>query len=192
MSATSDRNSRYVKANAPLERAALSHIVFAGPLILLLALLLSACGEKSNSPRPAAVDPHLQTNGTIEVTARLLEIPDGAIFQRELYDYATVLKYEVLKVHRGEVKGEAIQEGNNAHTFIYVGHYNPFKPRSQTADSRVKQMGGNLKEFRAGQVHRMALEVPMEDYYMGGVVNKYFDKTQAPIYWAVWTDLGAR
>jgi len=36
--------------------------------------------------------------GRIEVTAHLVEIPDGAIFKRERYDYATVLKYEVLKV----------------------------------------------------------------------------------------------
>src|SRR5215831_794010 len=86
-------------------------------LVALVILLLAACERKSTSSSTAAVDPHLQTNGTIEVTARLVEIPEGAIFKRELYDYATVLKYEVLKVHRGEVKGDAIQEGKNTRTF---------------------------------------------------------------------------
>ena len=54
----------------------------------------------------------------------------------------------MLEVHRGKVEGET----------IYVGHYNPFKPRSEAADQRVPDVGGNLKSFRAGQVHRMALE----------------------------------
>jgi hypothetical protein len=158
---------------------------------VLLTLPGTGCGQKSASGSTAGVDPHLQTNGTIEVTAKLLEIPEGAIFQRELYDYATVLKYEIIRVHRGEVKGESIQESKNARTMIYVGQYNPFKPRNQAADSRVKQIGGNVREFRPGQVQRMAMEVPIEDFYMGGIVNKYFDpsRTTVPIYWAVWTNL---
>src|SRR5689334_22519418 len=98
-----------------------------------LLLLLVSCGEKSASVTTGPADLHLQTNGTLEVTARLVEIPAGAIFKRELYDYATILKYDVLKVHRGELKTN----------IIYVGQYNPFKPRAQAADARVKQVGGN-------------------------------------------------
>jgi hypothetical protein len=113
------------------------------------------------------------------VTAELLEIPEGAIFQRDLYDYATVLEYKVLKVHRGKPDGE----------IIYVGHYNPFKPRAKTPDARVTEVGGNLKAFRAGQVHHMALEVPIDDFFMGGIVDKYHGQHAGPIYWAVWTDL---
>jgi hypothetical protein len=116
--------------------------------------------------------------GNIEVTARLMEIPDGAIFKRELYNYATVLKYKVLKVHRGQVDTE----------MIYVGHYNPFKPRSEAADRQVKGIGGNLESFRTGQVHRLALEVPIDDYFMGGIINKHFGEYKGPIYWAVWTN----
>ena len=125
----------------------------------------------SNSP--------VATRGGIEVTAQLLEIPEGAIFRRELYDYATVLEYKVLQVHRGKLDGAT----------IYVGHYNPFKPRSKVSDARVTDVGGNLRGFRAGQVHRMALEVPIDDYYMGGIVDKYHGQHAGPIYWAVWTDL---
>ncbi len=145
---------------------------------IVLPLLLIACGRKSSTSEGNASDPHLATNGTVEVTARLVEVPDGAIFKRDLYDYATILKYQVLKVHRGQVKGD----------IIYVGHYNPWKPRSQAADKRAPGIGGNLRQFEPGQVHHLALEVPIEDFFMGGIVNKYFGQNIGPLYWAVWTD----
>ena len=136
------------------------------------------CQRREGAASPSS-DPELAKRGSIEVTARLVEIPEGAIFERELYNYATVLKYEVLEVHRGKVKGQT----------IYVGHYNPFKPRSEAADRRVPDIGGNLKSFRAGQVHRMALEESMLDHFTGGILNKYSEEDTDPIYWAVWTNL---
>lgn len=146
--------------------------------LLLAGFLALSCGRKAGPEAPSAADPHFSTNGTIEVTARLLEIPQGAIFKRDLYDYATILKYRVLKVHRGRAPGET----------IYVGHYNPWKPRSEAADARVKNIGGKLRRFEAGQVHHMALDAPIEDFFMGGIVNKYFGQAAGPLYWAVWTD----
>lgn len=149
-------------------------------MTLLVSIFASACGSKApGSSSMSTPDPQLAAHGSMEVTAELIEIPEGAIFKRDLYDYATVLKYKVLKVHRGEVKAD----------MIYVAHYNPFKPRNEAPDARVKEIGGNLKSFRAGQKHRMALEVPADDHYMGGLVNKYFDTTDDPIYWGVWTNL---
>jgi hypothetical protein len=73
--------------------------------------------------------------------------------------------------------------------FIYVGHYNPWKPRREAADERVKDIGGNLRQFRDGQTHRLALEVPIDDFFMGGIVNKYFGQETGPLYWAIWTNL---
>jgi hypothetical protein len=148
-------------------------------LVLATGLMAAACADKSDRGLSASPDPQLSKRGSIEVTARLVEIPEGAIFQREMYNYATVLKYEVLEVHRGKVRGQT----------IFVGHYNPWKPRSEAADRRVQDVGGNLKSFRAGQVQRMALENSMLDYYMGGILNKYYGQEPDPIYWAVWTDL---
>jgi hypothetical protein len=147
---------------------------------LAVALLAAGCGEKRAGTAAATNDPHLTTNGTIEVIAKLLEIPDGAIFKRDLYDYATILKYEIVQVHRG-----AVEKGAP----IYVGHYNPWKPRREAADRRVKVIGGNLRHFQAGQIHHMALEAPIEEHFMGGIVNKYFGRTTNAIYWAVWTNL---
>jgi hypothetical protein len=146
-------------------------------LLIAVGLMAAGCGKGSGGS--ASSDPELAKHGSIEVTARLVEIPEGAIFERELYNYATILKYDVIEVHRGKVRGST----------IYVGHYNPFKPRSEAADRRVQDIGGNLKSFRAGQVHRIALEQPMLDYFKGGILNKYSEEDTDPIYWAVWTNL---
>jgi hypothetical protein len=141
--------------------------------------MISGCGTGNEGAATPGQDLELAKRGTIEVTAKLVEIPEGAIFQRELYNYATVLKYDVVEVHRGKLKGN----------IIYVGHYNPFKPRSEAADRRVPGVGGTLKSFRDGQVHRMALEGSMLDQFSGGILNKYSAEDTDPIYWAVWTVL---
>ena len=102
---------------------------------LLLVLFVPGCQKPDSAPPVATPEDSPVTKlGSLEVTARLAEIPEGAIFKRDLYNYATILKYEVL------------------------------------------------------QVHRMALEVPIDDYFMGGIVNKYFGQETGELYWAVWTD----
>jgi len=147
------------------------------PLALLilsfLLLTLNSCSRSTTGE-----DSQVASLGTIEVTAQLVEVPEGAIFKRDLYNYATILKYKVLRVHRGTVQAET----------IYVAHYNPFRPRSEAADKGVPGIGGDLTAFVPGQVHRLALEVPVDTYYMGGIVNKYFGQATGPIYWAVWTN----
>jgi hypothetical protein len=147
-------------------------------VIVLNSLVSLSCRKESNPSTVNGEDPNVTSMGSIEVTARLMEIPEGAIFKRKLYDYATVLKYNVLKVHRGQIGAET----------IYIGHYNPFKSRREAVDNRVPDIGGNLTSFKAGQIHRMAMEVPIDDYFMGGIINKYFGKFDGPIYWAVWTN----
>jgi hypothetical protein len=150
----------------------------AGSLLLAAALMAAACARSREGTGSSSSDPELSSRGSIEVTARLVEIPEGAIFDRELYNYATVLKYDVIEVHRGRVKGPT----------IYVGHYNPAKPRSDVVDRRVQDVGGHLKSFRAGEVHRMALEPSMLDHFSGGILNLYSKEDTDPIYWAVWTN----
>jgi hypothetical protein len=146
--------------------------------LLPWALFCLGCAQRDAQPAAGVVDENLATRGSVEVTAELVEVPEGAIFKRDLYNYATILKYKVLQVHRGEVSGE----------FLYVGHYNPWKSRAEAADDRVQDVGGTLQSFRAGQKHRMALEVPIDDHFMGGIVNKYFGQETGPLYWAVWTN----
>jgi len=143
-------------------------------LVSGLALLLGAsCAQKADTGE----DPNVTSRGSIEVTARLEEIR-GDLIDDPMYDYAHVMKYKVLQVHRGSADEEV----------LYVGHYNPAKPRDSVADARVQEIGGNVRQFRVGDVHRMALEVPIDDHYMGGIINKYFGEVEDPVYWAIWTN----
>jgi hypothetical protein len=159
--------------------AMLRRFICIAPAILVLSLFAAGCRDKpKQSAASSGEDAQVTKLGSIEVTARLVEVPAGAIFKRDLYDYATILKYEVIQTHRGQAQAST----------IYVGQYNPFKPRDQAADRKVKGIGGTARSFTAGQVHRMALEVPLDDHFMGGIVNKYFGQQTGPLYWAVWTN----
>ena len=157
--------------------------------LLWTAVWVSMCGACSEKPRDGS-DQNVTTRGSIEVTARLVETPgleewDGEFPSNDLgYDYVYILKYQVEATHRGTLQEKT----------ILVGQYNPLKPRAEAADVRCPDLGGDLKRFRVGDVHRMALEVPIDDYYMGPIINKYFDrpKGKGPLYWAAWTNRVAR
>ncbi len=142
-------------------------------ILVLAASILVCCGGEGSTGE----DEHVTTLGEFEVTAELIEIP-GEFVDRPTYHYSHVVKYKVLEVHRG-----AIDSG-----VIYVGHYNPLKPRNAVKDARVDDVGGTLTKIREGDVHRLALQSPIDDYYMGGIINKYFEEGIEPIYWAVWTN----
>jgi hypothetical protein len=139
----------------------------------MLAVLPCVCCGKPAESGPSKVS----QVGTTEVTAVLEEVR-GEFVNRANYDYAFVMKYKVTAVHRGTVDGDT----------IYVGHYNPQKARSAAADARVRDVGGNATRFRQGDVQRMAIEAPIDDYYMGGIINRYFGEYKGVVYWAVWTD----
>ncbi|HAK95403.1 MAG TPA: hypothetical protein DCM87_10455 [Planctomycetes bacterium] len=153
-------------------RAGCLRSVFFGVLSLSVS-----CAKKPDT----GADLQVTSLGSVEVTAELLEIP-GEIRNDPMYDYAHVMQYRVLAVHRGQVGKDV----------IYVGQYNPAKPRDAAADARAGRIGGNLRQFRAGDVHRMAMEVPIDDHYMGGIINRYFGQTEEPVYWALWTNRAAR
>lgn len=143
-------------------------------LVALLALTVGvSCGRTADTGE----DPEVTTRGTVEVTARLTEIADE-FPPNKLYDYAFVMKYEVIQIHRGEISADT----------LYIAHYNPLKPRNRAADARVKHIGGNLRSFREGDIHRIALETPLDAHFLGGVINPYFADEAKPIHWAVWTN----
>jgi hypothetical protein len=142
--------------------------------IITLVLCCQSCSKKPDTGQDAKVT----TLGSIEVTAELVEIK-GKLIDDPLYDYSHVMKYKVLQVQRGELEKD----------IIYVGHYNPAKTRAAAADVRAPEIGGNLTRFRQGDIHRMAMEVPIDDYFMGGIINKYFGEVKDPVHWPVWTNL---
>ncbi len=143
---------------------------------LLAGLILAVLAALSCGTKPAAPDKEVTTLGTAEVSAQLLDIP-GAFPPNDLYNYAYVLKYKVLAVHRGKIEGSE----------IFVAHYNPLKPRASAADEFSGRVGGHAERFRAGDVHRMALDAPLDQFWMGGVIDKFFS-TKGTRYWAVWTN----
>ncbi len=154
-------------------------------ILLLLGGLCLSCSKESGpvadgKSATTAGDDQIASQGAYEITAKLLEIP-GELPDDPLYNYAFVFKYEIVNVIRGELDSK----------IVYIGHYKPLEPRDTVADVSSGEVGGNLKEFRAGDIHHMALEVPIDDYFMGGIVNRYFEENTGPIYWAVWTNRAA-
>jgi len=144
---------------------------------LVMGLVALACCASCGQKTDKGGDPNVTTRGSLEVSAQLVEIR-GEFPPNNLYDYVYVLKYKILETHRGKAEGET----------LLVAQYNPLKPRSEAADPKAKDIGGTLKRFKAGEVHRLALEVPLDDYYMGPMINKYHEESTGPIYWAVWTN----
>ncbi len=136
-------------------------------LVVLCAFAAVSCGKTAPSPELAA-------NGDTEVTAKLTEI-GGEFPSNKLYDYYHVMKYHVLKVHRGQVQGED----------IFVGHYDPLKPRAAAEDKYSGKVGGNVDRFQVGDVHHMALEKTLDDV-MIGIIDKH--KEKGTRYRAIWTD----
>lgn len=155
-------------------------MIFPSPLksfspLMTLLLLLAGCG----APAPTdGADPKVTTMGTVEVTAKLVDIV-GPFPPNDIYDYAYVMKYEIVAVHRGAASGT-----------VLVGQYNPLKKRAEAADERSGEIGGNVTRFRTGDLHRLALDLPIDNFCMAGIVNEYAEKepSDAPIYWAIWTN----
>ncbi|MDP7277444.1 MAG: hypothetical protein QF363_18330 [Planctomycetaceae bacterium] len=118
------------------------------------------------------------TAGSVEVTATLVELPGEFLPNDGLYNYAFVLKYKVDLVHRGETTGDT----------IYVAHYNPRKPRGKVADEFYADLGGTVTRFRAGDAQRMALTLPLDEHYIGAIVDRYHKIDDKTVYWAIWTN----
>jgi hypothetical protein len=123
--------------------------------------------------------------GRLEVSARLLERPDQ-FPQLGAYRYTYVLKYEVVRVHRPDAdRKHRLDPGS----LIFVGHYKPWLPRSQIKDTDWGQepLGGRLDGFRAGEVHRMALDYDLQDLAPSGALD-YCYPPNTNRFFALWTN----
>ena len=117
-------------------------------------------------------DPMVTRLGRIEVTARLVERPEK-FPQLGAYRYTYVLKYVVLKVHRADPQGRYLLKPGDE---IFVGHYNPWLPRSEIkdADWGNEPLGGRLDRLVAGEVHRLALDYELADLAPSGALDYCF------------------
>ena len=52
----------------------------------------------------------------------------------------------------------------------------------------IRFLGGDVRAFVAGDRHHLALAIPLDDHYMGGLVDKYFGRRPPLTYWALRTD----
>ena len=119
-------------------------------LLPALALLFGPLVAETKEPTP-----------TIDVTARLVNIP-GKFPADDLYDYAYVMQYRV--------EGGAMDKQT-----ILVAHYKPRRARAEIDDNMKKVVGGSLKRFDVGALHRLTLTASMRDVWKGAVVDEFFD-----------------
>jgi hypothetical protein len=165
------------ESHCPSARIRVVGVLFVVAVIVGGAVTMVA--NRPSGPVARGIDEKVTSVGSVEVTGRLIELRGKFLPNDRLYNYVFVMKYEILEVHRGEVDAKE----------IVIAHYNPLKPRRKVADEFYPDIGGTLKKFRAGDFHRMALEVPIDDHYIGGIVDRYFEQRKGPIYWPVWSNL---
>jgi hypothetical protein len=144
-------------------------------MVAILLTVLAAAGSVSCSKTSLTPSPELASNGDTEVTGKIVSII-GEFPPNKLYDYVFVMKYHVLRVHRGNADGD-----------IFVGHYDPLKPRATAQDKFSGKVGGNVDHFQVGDVHRMALAAPLDECFTGGIIDRYTNETGTR-YLAIWTD----
>lgn len=155
-------------------------------LLLSLSMLLpfTACKEKApgasgsssgESAPPPAAPAKPPVEGELVMTAKLMDIA-GSFPADEIYNYAYVMKYQVIQV----------SQGTYADTEILVGHYNPRMAREAIKDEQDAKVGGNVKSFQVGDTHYLVLS-RLDDVFTGAVEDDYF-KDKRPRYWAMWAD----
>jgi hypothetical protein len=113
----------------------------------------------------------------VVVTAKLVEIPTK-FPPDDLYDYAYVMKYEVTS---GPLQGQS----------ILVAHYKPRQPRNKIKDKMKPFVGGKLRSFTAGDVHKLKLSPDLKKIWTGALVDEFAATDRKSVrYWALEVDPG--
>ena len=113
----------------------------------------------------------------LEVTAKLVEIPSKPP-PDDLYDYAYVMRYQV--------QGGALDK-----QFLLVAHYKPLVPRSKIKDKMKAQVGGKLRSFNQGDVHKLRLSPDLKQIWKGALVDEYASTDRTSVrYWCLQADPG--
>lgn len=156
----------------------LNIIVFIGIICWCSIACSFAEQNNSSSPKKTAVkaNPENIKADSLVVIARLTEIP-GKFPANDLYNYVYIMKYRIVKVVKGEYKGQD----------ILVGEYNPRIARSQIKDKMDQYVNGDVSTFTVGDVQKLVLITPMEKVWKDAVEDEYFDSDLTK-YFAVSTD----
>ena len=114
-------------------------------------------------------------DAAVEVTAKLVEIP-SKMPPDDLYDYAYVMRYQV-------------QGGPLDKQFLLVAHYKPLVPRSKIKDKMKARVGGKLRSFNQGEVHKLKLAADLKSIWKGALVDEYAATDHKSIrYWCLQAD----
>jgi len=125
---------------------------------LFLALGLLAGASVASSAEARAESPPAPA-ATLTVTAKLVEIP-GKFPSDDLYDYAYVMRYEVI--------GGAMDKKS-----ILVAHYKPRQPRSAIKDQMKKYVSGKVRSFHQGDVQKLQLTPDLKSVWKGALVDEF-------------------
>lgn len=111
----------------------------------------------------------------VEVTAKLVEIP-SKMPPDDLYDYAYVMRYQV-------------QGGPLDKQSILVAHYKPLQPRSKIKDKMKEKVGGKLRNFNQGDVHKLRLTDDLKAIWKGALVDEFAATDRKSVrYWCLQVD----
>jgi hypothetical protein len=116
-------------------------------------------------PRAASADPAASAPSpggsaeTLVVTAKLVEVPTK-LPPDELYDYAYVMRYEV-------------QGGPMDKASILVAHYRPLLARSKIKGKMKAVVGGKLRSFVQGDVHKLKLSSDLKAIWKGPLIDEF-------------------
>lgn len=113
--------------------------------------------------------------GAVRVKAKLATIP-GTFPANDIYNYAYVMRYELI-----EVLG-----GTYAEKDILVAHYNPRMARSEIKDDLDPLVDGNVTLFSEGDVQVLTLR-PIEAVYSGAIEDEFF-QDKRPRWFAIQAD----
>src|SRR3954464_2525441 len=109
------------------------------------------------------------------VNAKLVEIP-GKYPPDDLYDYAYVMRYQVV--------GGA-QDGQT----LLGAHYKPRQLRSRIKDKMKPYVGGKLRSFTVGDVHKLKLSPDLKKIWSGMLVDEFAaTDRKSPRFWCLEVD----
>ena len=137
---------------------------------LALVLGLAACVPALVTSVVYADEP-----GAVTVTAKLVEVPSKPP-PDDLYDYAFVMRYEVIG-------------GPWDKTSILVAHYKPLVPRAKIKDKMKPFVGGKLRSFVQGDVHKLKLSPDLKKIWKGALVDDFAATDRKSVrYWCLEAD----
>jgi hypothetical protein len=125
----------------------------------------------------ASEESALADEGTFDVVAKLVDIP-SKFPPDDLYDYAYVMKYEVIGGPRDKQT-------------IFVAHYKPRLARNKIADKMKPHVSGKVRSFSVGDVHKLTLSPDLKKVWKGPVEDKFAATDSKSVrYWCLVADPG--